>query len=121
MRDNIKALTSRGIELANAGRIVEAKEKFTEVLKLDPGNAEANEYLEKLTGKTAVAAVSKEEIKKLYYDGVSLYLDGQNRKAIEVWRKILLIDPGNQEAKNSIRKAEMELKPESNPIAAIVR
>jgi cytochrome c-type biogenesis protein CcmH/NrfG len=54
--------------------------------------------------------VSKEEIKKLYYDGVSLYLDGQNRRAIEVWRKILVLDPENQEAKSSITKAEMELK-----------
>jgi len=110
LRDNIKALMSRGIELANAGRVAEAKEKFNEVIKADPGNAEASDYLSKMTGQVARASVSKEEIKKLYYDGVSLYLDGQNRRAIEVWQKILLLDPENQEAKSSIAKAEMELK-----------
>lgn len=111
LRDNLKAAISRGIELANAGRIPEAKEKFNEALKLDPGNSEANEYLSKLTGQAArVSSVSKEELKKLYYDGVSLYLDGQNRRAIDVWRKILVLDPENQEAKSSIAKAEMELK-----------
>lgn len=111
LRDNVKAAITRGIELANAGRVVEAKEKFTEVLKLDPGNADAGEYLSKLTGSAGKrTAVSKEEIKKLYYDGVSLYLDGQNRRAIQVWQKILLLDPENQEAKSSIAKAEMELK-----------
>ncbi|MCD4812566.1 tetratricopeptide repeat protein [bacterium] len=110
LRENIKALMARGIELANSGRIPESKEKFTEVLKLDPDNSEANDYLKKFTGKIAQVTVSKEEIKKLYYDGVSLYLDGQNRRAIEVWKKILLLDPENQEAKSSITKAEMELK-----------
>ncbi len=110
LRDNVKALLARGVELANAGRVVEAKDKFNEVLKADPGNSDAQEYLAKLTGKAARASVNKEEIKKLYYDGVSLYLDGQNRRAIEVWQKILLLDPENQEAKSSIAKAEMELK-----------
>jgi tetratricopeptide (TPR) repeat protein len=111
LRDNTKAAISRGIELANSGRVVEAKEKFNEVLKLDPGNSDAGEYLAKLTGsKGSRPAASKEEIKKLYYDGVSLYLDGQNRRAIQVWQKILLLDPENQEAKSSIAKAEMELK-----------
>jgi len=110
LRENVKALIARGIELANSGRIPEAKEKFNEVLKLDPSNAEANEYLSKFTGKVGQFTVSKEEIKKLYYDGVSLYLDGQNRRAIEVWKKILVLDPDNQEAKSSITKAEMELK-----------
>jgi tetratricopeptide (TPR) repeat protein len=110
LRDNLKALMARGVELANAGRAAEAKEKFTEVLKLSPGNAEATEYLSKLTGQATHAAVNKDEIKKLYYDGVSLYLDGQNRRAVEVWQKILVLDPDNQEAKSSIAKAEMELK-----------
>jgi tetratricopeptide (TPR) repeat protein len=110
LRENVKALMARGVELLNSGRATEAKEKFNEVLKLDPDNAEAAEYLTNLTGKVAQVTVSKEEIKKLYYDGVSLYLDGQNRRAIEVWRKILVLDPENQEAKSSITKAEMELK-----------
>lgn len=110
LRENVKALMGRGVELVNSGRATEAKEKFNEVLKLDPENAEAEEYLTNLTGKVAQVTVSKEEIKKLYYDGVSLYLDGQNRRAIEVWRKILVLDPENQEAKSSITKAEMELK-----------
>jgi tetratricopeptide (TPR) repeat protein len=110
LRDNLKALMARGIELANAGRVAEAKEKFNEVLKLNPGNGEAADYLSKLTGQVSHAAVNKDEIKKLYYDGVSLYLDGQNRRAIEVWQKILVLDPQNQEAKSSIAKAEMELK-----------
>ncbi|NTV51646.1 MAG: tetratricopeptide repeat protein [Candidatus Firestonebacteria bacterium] len=110
LRDNLKALLARGVELANGGRVAEAKEKFTEVLKLNPGNAEATEYLSKLTGQTTRAAVNKDEIKKLYYDGVSLYLDGQNRRAIEVWQKILVLDPNNPEATSSIAKAEMELK-----------
>ncbi len=110
LRENVKALMARGIELSNFGRVPEAKEKFNEVLKLNPDHSEANEYLTSLTGRVAQVTVSKEEIKKLYYDGVSLYLDGKNRSAIEVWKKILLLDPDNQEAKSSITKAEMELK-----------
>ncbi|MCK5243056.1 tetratricopeptide repeat protein [bacterium] len=110
LRENIRALIARGIELSHAGRIPEAQEKFIKVLKLDPHNAEANEYLAKFTGKEGNVTVSKDEIKKLYYKGVSFYLDAQNRRAIEVWKKILVLDPNHQEAKSSITKAEMELK-----------
>jgi tetratricopeptide (TPR) repeat protein len=110
LRENVKALRSRGIELANAGRLPEAKEKFNLILELDPDNAEAREHLSKLNGSSVQIVVSKEKIKKLYYDGVSLYLDGKNKGAIKVWRKILLLDPENEEAKSSIVKAQMELK-----------
>ena len=110
LRENIKALRSRGIELANAGRLPEAKEKFDLILKLDPDNAEARKYLSEINGSGVQAVVSKEKIRKFYFDGVSFYLEGKNRKAIEVWQKILLLDPENVEAKNSIVKAEMELK-----------
>lgn len=112
LRDAVKAALARGTELAANGRVAEAKEKFNEVLALDPENEQANDRLRKLTGTsvTAKTAVSKEEIKKMYYDGVSYYLDGQNRRAIDIWRKILTLDPDNQEAKSSIAKAETELK-----------
>lgn len=110
LRENVKAMLARGDELKIAGRIGEAKEKYNAVLKLDPSNARAIESLTNMTGKEIRVTVSKEEIKKLYYDGVSLYLDGQNKRAIEVWQKILVLDPNNQEAKSSILKAEMELK-----------
>lgn len=112
LRENIKALMARGIELQNSNRGGEAKEKFAEVLKLDPDNQEAQERMNKSAGigGAGVKTANKETIKKLYYDGVSLYLDGQNRKAIEVWQKILAMDPENAEAKSSIVKAEMELK-----------
>lgn len=111
LRENIKALMARGIELSQNNRGAEANEKFQEVLRLDPDNAEALNRMNKGASPAGVqTTASKEAIKKLYYDGVSLYLDGQNKKAIEVWQKILTMDPGNQEAKNSILKAEMELK-----------
>jgi tetratricopeptide (TPR) repeat protein len=110
LREEIKAKLDRGIELANQKRINEAKELFNEVLRLDPDNPTASDYLKKFSTPGAVSVMSKEQIRKLYYEGVALYVEVKYKEAIAVWRKVLEADPEHQEAKNSINRAELELK-----------
>lgn len=122
---NSKALN--GITKINA-KIEEDKEKFIalasqnkgsdnekavlyyrKVINLDPGNEEANRNLEQLTGSRSKASINQKEIKTLYYEGVDRYVNGEIDKAIEIWERVLKIEPAHSEANNNIKRARAKL------------
>jgi tetratricopeptide (TPR) repeat protein len=43
-------------------------------------------------------------VSEYYFKGISYYSSNNYEKAIEEWRKVLAIDPGNEKAKSNIRK-----------------
>ncbi len=51
-----------------------------------------------------LTAKQRELVNKYYYNGINYYTNNNFQKAIEEWRKVLAIDPGNVKARNNIRK-----------------
>lgn len=47
----------------------------------------------------------KELVRTYYYNGINYYTNNNFDKAIEEWRKVLVIDPTHEKARNNIRKS----------------
>lgn len=82
---------------------------YRKVINLDPANEEANKNLEQITGSRSKASINQKEIKTLYYEGVDRYVNGEIDKAIEIWGRVLKIDPAHSEANNNIKRARAKL------------
>jgi tetratricopeptide (TPR) repeat protein len=98
------------IALFEKGNKSKAKETFQEVLSVEPNNSKANDYIKKMTGQQSQAKVDADKAKALYYEGVSFYLQGKIREAIDKWKQCLAQDPNNFNAQNDIKKAEAKLQ-----------
>ncbi len=87
-----------------AGKYLAAKVNFSRVLALDPGNRTAKEQLKK------IKELTKKDIENLNLKAIVAYTDGNLTLAIQLWKEILRLDPGNKSAKRNIRRAEDRLK-----------
>ncbi len=98
--------TAKRIKSQDKSRAISLLKK---VLALDPTNAEANKYIEELTGSKSEIAANAQQIKKLYYEGVDKYVNGDIEDAIKIWKKVLSLDPSYTEAKKNIGRAQEKL------------
>jgi Flp pilus assembly protein TadD len=95
---------------------VRAADLLRYVVDKEPNNTKAiislNKIEVQLRGDAATTAATgsqlteeqKIQVKQHYYRGINYYSNNNYKKAIEEWRKVLSIDPGNVKAKNNIRK-----------------
>lgn len=95
---------SQGIQYFNQGSYVNAQKSFNAMLSLDPGNATAKQYLDriktKLQGKDADA---------LYMQGVQAYTENRYEEAIRYWEQVLSINPNYENAARNIQRAREKL------------
>jgi tetratricopeptide (TPR) repeat protein len=108
-RKNIESLLTAGEDLFDKGSKEEAKNKFQSVLKEDPNNEKANDYIKRMTGQNEQKA-DAEKIKNLYYEGVNLYINGKIKEAIDKWNEVLKLDHNNTNAANNKKKATLKLQ-----------
>jgi tetratricopeptide (TPR) repeat protein len=101
----IEELLKEGQELFDSGNHKSAQEKFNAVLALEPTQEKANDFIKKITGQQSKAKVDAEAVKKIYYEGVNLYINGNIQEAIAKWQECLKMDPGNVNAQGNINKA----------------
>jgi tetratricopeptide (TPR) repeat protein len=106
----VKDLDAEGISLFEGNEKEKAKAKFQEVLKLKSNDDTANDYVKQMTGQQSQAKADAEQAKTLYYDGVSLYINGNIHEAIAKWNECLKADPGYVSASENIKKAEAKLQ-----------
>ncbi len=106
----IEELTREGKALFESGNKKEAQAKFNSVLALDVNHEQANDFIKKITGEQSKAKVDAEAVKRIYYEGVNLYINGKINEAIVKWQECLRLDPGNVNAQNNINKAKMKLQ-----------
>src|SRR5665213_997050 len=106
----VKDLDAEGISLFEGNEKEKAKAKFQEVLKLKSNDDTANDYVKQMTGQQSQAKADAEQAKTLYYDGVSLYINGNIHEAIAKWNECLKADPGYVSANENIKKAEAKLQ-----------
>ncbi len=106
----IATYLSQGKKAYGSGDLKRAKEAFNLVLELNPGNATANQYFEKMTGVQSEAKLNAEDIKATYYRGVDLYVNGKIEDAIQEWEKVKKVEnPFQNDAENNINRAKAKL------------
>jgi tetratricopeptide (TPR) repeat protein len=108
--DKVKKSGDKGHKLFDQGDKKGAKTQFEAVLKLDPTNADANDYIQRLTGSQSNAKANAEKVKQLYYQGVDLYVNNKIKDAIKVWQQLLVLDPNHEDARKNIARAQAKLK-----------
>ena len=110
--------------LYESGNLIESLEQWKEVAKLDPANARAGEYIDKINGlldkEDKQIYVEREKEKEIltitgYLNkGDEYYNNGRYKEAIGQWQKILAIRPEHLQARKEIAGAENKLKEEIN-------
>jgi cytochrome c-type biogenesis protein CcmH/NrfG len=61
-----------------------------------------------------VSSEVEDRVRKVYLKGVEHYTEGDLEKAIEAWREVLKLDPANEKASSSIKRAEEKLRQTSD-------
>jgi tetratricopeptide (TPR) repeat protein len=106
-----------GLELYQRGgkeNILKALAQFRIVVQKDPNNIKAAVVVNKIEselriggeGERAQALTDRQRelVNRYYYSGINYYTNNNFPKAVQEWRKVLVIDPGNVKARNNIRK-----------------
>ena len=106
-----KAVTAFGEE-----RYENAISLSRQVLRLDPTHAEAKELINRSERRMKpLSEDEKEQIKILHIEALKYYTQKEYMKAINVWSKILKIDPDNESIRKSIEEAEQRLRKLGSP------
>jgi tetratricopeptide (TPR) repeat protein len=99
-----------GIAAFESGDYDEAIRIFELMLKTDPNQADAQEYLRRARAAKIDPSTYPKEILETYRTGLALYAQGDIEGAIVQWKKILEKDPYNHLAYKSVLEAETRLK-----------
>jgi tetratricopeptide (TPR) repeat protein len=89
--------------------------QFRYVVQKDPNNFKAVITMNKIESQLRIGVGEGDRqqmltekqramVNKYYYSGINYYSNNNFEKAIQEWRKVLTIDPGNIKARNNIRK-----------------
>ena len=104
-----------GIDLYNARKLDEARRQFEAVLKLNPREPVALDYMNKL-GVVAPVPSTLEEMQKdkeiwpLYLEGLRDMRNKDYQKAIDAWERVLKAYPNNASTIENIRQARLRLQ-----------
>ncbi len=107
----------KGVDFYLEGVLKNAEKEFKKVLEIDPGNQPAIDMLKECGAavgakkpevKSAeISEEEKESLKKKYFgDATKSYLKEDYAKAIEMWGKVLQLDPSHELSRQKIEKAE---------------
>jgi len=92
-----------GITLYKAGRLVEARNKFEEILVLRPNETQAKKWIERIDDDIAT-----EHTRRGYY----AYKNGDYQEALNQWYSVLLIKKEDADLNAKIAEVEGKLKQE---------
>lgn len=93
------------------GKIDEAIKMLEEAIRLNPEHKKAREFLAR--AKDKIAAMKKEKevrkrqetVEKHYFQGIDYYAEGEFKKAIKEWEKVLKVNRTHKGAKEYLKKA----------------
>jgi cytochrome c-type biogenesis protein CcmH/NrfG len=93
------------------GRYAETISFCNRLLERDPAHGEARDLLRRATKRMVpLTDEDKEEIRRLYIEGMKHFTQSRYAAAIAEWRKILEIDPDNESVRKNIEEAEARLE-----------
>lgn len=96
---------TQGIDYYNRGYYVQAQNSFYALLAVNPDNATARGYLERINSK-----LQKKDADELYLQGVQAYTNNNYKQAIYYWEQVLVIDPSYANAARNIQRAKEKLE-----------
>jgi tetratricopeptide (TPR) repeat protein len=96
---------TQGIDYYNRGYYVQAQNSFYALLAVDPDNATAKDYIQRINSK-----LQKKDTDELYMQGVQAYTNNNYRQAINYWEQVLAIDPSYTNATRNIQRAKEKLE-----------
>jgi tetratricopeptide (TPR) repeat protein len=113
-RASLEQNYDRGIRAYNAQNWQSSIDAFNIVRSIDPNYKETNKFyrraLENQNRITSQADGQRQgQLQALFYQGISLYRQNKLREAIEVWNRILAVDPSNAQARQYIQRARFRL------------
>jgi cytochrome c-type biogenesis protein CcmH/NrfG len=106
-----------GIGQFEKGNFDEARARFQAVLKVNPQEPVALDYLKRISeAQTKVSTLEDlqkdKDVWALYLDGLRYMRNKEYEKAIEVWSQVLQAYPNNPNTLNNIEQARLRLKTE---------
>ncbi len=111
---DIEAQKSRlyadGLQAFSEGRYADAERAFRDVSAIDANYLKVQEYIGRSRAMQREITDQPDNIKQLYRDGLSLFVNKQYQAAIDKWEEILEIDPYNKLATQNIQEAQRRLK-----------
>jgi tetratricopeptide (TPR) repeat protein len=106
-----------GIEFYEKKQYDKAIMQWEMALKARPGNkmlksliSEAGHAMEAGRDKIELTQSEKDQIEKMYYLAVNSYTAGDLKGAIELWKKVLLINPEDVKTMRDLKKAQTEIE-----------
>ncbi|MCK4548871.1 MAG: PorV/PorQ family protein [Candidatus Krumholzibacteria bacterium] len=104
-------LFDRAMTAFTEGRYKDAVALAREVLQLDPSNAEAKELINRAERRmNPLSDEEKEQVRTLFVEGLEYFTQKEYVKAIDIWDRILQIDPDNESIRANIEDAKERLK-----------
>ncbi len=106
---------SQGAELFSMGNLSDSRRRFDEVLRTDPENVVAKEYLDKINllmkEATELEDLQKDEkVWKIYLNALEYFRNGDYENAIKLWEDVRKYYPGNKNTINNIEQAKLRLQ-----------
>ena len=109
-------LYNRAVTALAEGRYEEAITLARQVLQLDPDHAEAKELITMAERRMQpLSDEQNEEIRTLWIEGHKYFEQKDYVNAMDVWSKILLINPDNESVRKNIEEAKQRLKKLETP------
>ncbi|OQX83771.1 hypothetical protein B6D60_10085 [candidate division KSB1 bacterium 4484_87] len=96
-------LHEKGKKAFAKGDFLTARKIYREILAKDPNDKVAADYLRQCDTKL------NDRVEQLFNEGMVSYSEGDYNSAIQVWNKILSIDPDHKSTKEYIKKATERL------------
>lgn len=103
-----------GIEMFDKGRYDAAKAQFQAILDVNPNEATALDYLNRIK-EAQTRTATLEDLQKdpqvwsLYLDGLRFMRNKEYQKALDAWQKVLDKYPNNSNTLNNIEQARLRL------------
>jgi tetratricopeptide (TPR) repeat protein/predicted Ser/Thr protein kinase len=95
----VKELLVQAAEEFNRGHYRAAQDLYDQIFALDPGNEMARAGMDKVEQRL----FDIPELDKMVEEAEQYYIDGEYQKAIDLWEKILRVQPENEDLKRRIK------------------
>ena len=119
---DVARLINQGVKAYYAADLDSAEYYFGRVLRIEPGNNVAQEYLgiiaslrQQPPGQDQLQA--DEETWKTYLKALEYYQNEDFENAIRLWEEVLQKYPNNEQTLNNIKQARLRLESQNNPNA----
>lgn len=107
----VERLTSLAAESLELDRPDEAQELIRRALALDPCNSAARDVSKRIASeRRRWQDLENADVDSLYLDGIRSYTRGVYPEALEVWEKVLAVDPAHDRARLGIEKVRRKLE-----------